>query len=450
MSPRKATVLGSGKSGLSVAKYLADKGYSVLISDTTDSDILKTRVEDYGIVDRVAIEGNGHSDKVYDTDFIVTSPGIPFDAPVLVDARKRGIEVIGDIELAYRDSNCKVVAVTGSNGKSTTVSLINHILRENGKESALCGNIGIPVIDEMPRLSENGIAVVEISSFQLESINTFTPHIAAIINLSPNHLDRHHSLEEYYNRKMSIVRNMNNGIIILNGNYRELAELAKNNTNNRVVFFGKHIDGFEYLSIENRTITLTNLNGEITTICSLENFTLTGEHNNQNAMVASFIASTLGVRKKGIENSLETFRALEHRMEFVARKSGVSFYNDSKATTPESMAVAISAFEKGKVILIAGGKDKGGNFDAILDTIALCKEVVLIGSSAHYLDNKFSEVVPTTIVTSLDEAIAYSFEHAVDGDSILLSPGCASFDMFKNFEHRGDEFKSIVRELIND
>jgi len=450
--PARVTVIGSGGSGLAAAKYCAEKGCSVLLSDTADSESVQVRVREAGLDKLIRSEGDGHSESAYETDLVVVSPGVPSTAPLFIECKKRSIPVIGEVELGFRESSASFVAVTGSAGKSTTVSLIDSVLRTAKKESVLCGNIGTPVITVAPTLSEYGIAVVEISSFQLETIDTFAPKIAVILNLAPNHLDRHASLEEYYGAKYEIAQNMNNGLLVLNGNQPELIAFGqKQKEKNRVLFFGKSVEGFDSVISKNGIVHFVDSKGIQSEYASLHSLTLKGEHNILNALVAAAVAHEVGISPELFTQGLGEFTGLAHRMEKVGTINGITCFNDSKATTPESMAVALNSFASKAVMLIAGGKDKGGDFKSITKLVAdKCRFVFLIGTATEKLETLWDGSVNVIVAKDLRDAVIRAIAAGYAGDNLLLSPGCASFDMFRSFEDRGDQFRAIVQEFADE
>jgi len=452
MIPAQVTIIGSGVSGIEAARLCVEHGAEVLLSDTTTKTIVEERVRHAGLLGKITFEGDSHSDAVYNSDLVVVSPGVPQSAPIFKECYKRNIKVIGEVELGFQQSIAQFVAVTGSAGKSTTVSLIDAVLKSANKETALCGNIGTPVAEVAPKLSEEGIAVVEVSSFQLETIETFAPKIAVILNLAPNHLDRHSSIEEYYGAKFDIAKNMSGGTVILNGEQDELVQFGKvQSEKNSVIFFGKVIEGFDSFIEVSGDLVLQKSNGTEIKYGSLDNLQLAGDHNRLNAIVAGAVCQQCGVTREEFSVGIGMFKGLPHRMEKVTEINDVTYINDSKATTPESMAAALSSFEENSVILIAGGKDKGGDFDSITKLIeSKCKSVILIGDATEKIRSAWRNAVNCVAVDSLKDAIVSAKSEAEYGNTVILSPGCASFDQFKNYVDRGDQFRTMVKELIND
>ncbi len=446
--PTRVTVIGCGVSGIAAAAYLVSQGVSVFLSDGSSSSVVAQKVAAADLTEKLTFEGGGNSEKVYNTDLVVLSPGVPIDSPLVVELQKRDIPFIGEMELGFQASFAPFVAVTGSTGKSTTVSIIDCILSHAERERALCGNIGTPVIEAAPKLSNDGIAICEVSSFQLETIKTFQPAVAVILNLAPNHLDRHASLKEYYQTKFRIVENMVDGLIILNGLQKELVDFGKQISQNRVLFFGTGVAGFDSVIEEEGEIFFLDREGKRCSYGSMENLPLVGYHNRQNALVAAAIASHYDIPATVFEQGLSFCKGLPHRMEFVAEQAGVRFFNDSKATTAESVEAALRGFEDHSVHLIAGGKDKGADFGSLQGLVKQkCCVVYAIGEAAETVKTAWGDEI-TQLYSTLKLAIESASEQSCSGETILLSPGCASFDMFDNFVDRGNQFKTIVRELI--
>jgi UDP-N-acetylmuramoylalanine--D-glutamate ligase len=447
--PKSISVIGSGVSAIEVAKFAISKGIDVFISDSAKGSIVKERLENSGLKD-IEFEGDGNSEKVFESEIIVVSPGVPITANVIVGAKKRDIRVIGAMEFGFQNSVADFVAVTGSAGKSTTVSLINELFKSADIEVELCGNIGTPVIAKASRLSKNGVAVCEVSSFQLETIESFAPKIALILNLAPNHLDRHSSLDEYYSTKFRIIENMSEGALIINGNDERLVEFIKSgiNKNLEIISFGKVLDGYTSLVEKSGKVEIYT-NGISTVYGSLENLQLIGKHNILNALATAAVAFVCRIPAINYETALDNFGGLEHRLEFVDEINNIKFYNDSKAITPESIVAAVSDFSDGSVRLIIGGKDKGGDFKAIKSLLKdKTLKLYIIGDCSNNLSNIYAEL-PHEIYETLDGAIKSAFNESSSGEVVLLSPGCASFDMFRNYIDRGLQFKRVVREIAS-
>ena len=424
----RISIVGAGISGIGAAKTALANGHRVFLSDTKPKRTLEEELKKADIFHEIAFEAETNSDKIYNADLIIVSPAVPRFSPIFENAKKRGVEVIGELEFAFRCSKCRWVVVTGSTGKSTTTAMLNAIFDETQIPHCLCGNIGFSAAQTAVKLPPNGVAICEVSSFQLETIKNFKPDAAILLNLYPNHLDRHASIEEYYSTKMRIFENMKDGLIILNGddeNVKEYGKKINNAAQNTVVKFTKDL-------------CLTKI--------KFTDMKLAGNHNKLNAEAAAAAAKFFGIEEKFIQNAVNNFCGLEHRMEFCKEIKGVRFYNDSKSTTGESMLAAISGFGEKRVHLIAGGKDKGVPFGEYTGAIKkYCKNVYAIGEAAKRIGDCWGETVIQS--QTMDNAVRTALKNGESGDAVVLSPACSSFDQFKNFEDRGEQFKEIVRTL---
>ncbi len=354
------------------------------------------------------------------------------------------------MELGFRSSKATFLAVTGSTGKSTTVSLLGEALKAGGKDAVVAGNIGVPVISIVPSLNENSFVVAEVSSFQLETIDQFRPSGAAILNFMKNHLDRYKSEEDYYNAKKEIARNFSKeNYLVVNANDSRLCGwAAKMNEKARVIYFGAKVNGFDCFWIENDLIRY-RLGGNSGDLFNVKEMFLQGRHNHENACAAAALAMAAGADVNGIAQGICSFKGLKHRLEYVEKIENVRFFNDSKSTTAESILVAVKAFPKG-VHLIAGGKDKFCDFSIVNDVIVNhVKDITLIGEAAERMQEQWRGLVPIKRSATLDDAVNEAVKDAVNGDVVVFSPGCSSFDMFKNYEERGEVFKNIVLQRKN-
>lgn len=447
--PARVTVMGAARSGIAAARYLMEHGVSVFLSDSCPAEKLDFILASNKLA-HVAHEAGEHTEKVLDSDAIVLSPGVRSDLWLLKQARRRGVPVWSEMELGFRQSSAEFLAVTGSSGKSTTVSLLGEIMKASGRPTVVAGNIGTPVISVAPRLSEDGVVVAEVSSFQLETIDTFMPHVAAVLNLMKNHLDRYESEEDYYNAKKEIARNMDPECrLILNARDRRLrawADDVARQTN--IAFFGARESGYPCAWKENGALMLTDASGRAEKVLDVQEMKLKGRHNVENAAAAAMMARSAGVALEPIAEGLRTFEGLPHRLQFVGMYNGVSWYNDSKSTTAESVRVAIAAFG-GNVHLIAGGRDKGCDFTVVRDVLPThVKQVVLLGEAAGRMHGVWRDLAPITRVGSLAQAVERAAAEAEAGDVVVFSPGCSSFDMFRNYEERGLAFMNMVREMV--
>jgi UDP-N-acetylmuramoylalanine--D-glutamate ligase len=422
---KKVTVFGLGRSGLSAAKKLIALGADVR---GTDANPLLDANVFTGL--GVEVELGGHSSRIIEgDDLIVVSPGIHLDIPVLAEAKEKSIPIISEIELASRILAKPIIAVTGTNGKTTTTTLIGEMLKAGGKRVAVAGNIGLPLVDVDDAALD--YIVAEISSYQLESIVNFKPYISVILNIQPDHLERHHSMQEYIEQKARIFLNQaGDDYLVYNQDDPAVVAMVKK-AKARLVPFSKSNAGI---------ITLPP--GLIK---------IPGRHNLENALAAAQAAYLCGVKKETVAEVLRTFPGVEHRIEYVTSVSGVEFYNDSKGTNPDSTLVAIETFKDRGIVLILGGRDKGVSLEALSRAVKeRVKAVVLIGEAAPIFETALKAVGYDAIYKagfSLPDAVRNAFSLTEHGDIVLFSPACASFDMFNNYEERGRAFKELCQNL---
>ena len=408
---KRVTVIGAARSGIAVAETAHRLGGKAKISEAKPAGTLEIDLK------HIEIEWGGHTEPfIKDSDYLVLSPGVRQDIEPLKWAKAAGIEVMGEIEFAYRLCPCPIVAVTGSNGKTTTVHLIRDILHKAGRRAVLCGNVGSPFSKHVLDLQPDDIAVLEISSFQLESTITFKPHVAVWLNFSQNHLDRHKNLQEYFQTKAKIFANQGkNDYALLNVDQGEFAALAKT-LKAQVIFF-------------NGADTMEGIQ-------------------NPNQLAAIAAAKVLGVSGSLARQVCLDFKGVEHRQEIVRTLEGVDYINDSKSTTPEAGRWALTHLTK-PMVMICGGSDKHLDFSYLKPLVKnKVKKMVVIGETKDILQRIFADSVPVEACASLPEAVNAAKRAAAVGDCVVLSPMCASFDMFKDYEHRGRVFKEIVNQLI--
>jgi UDP-N-acetylmuramoylalanine--D-glutamate ligase len=424
----RVTVLGMGKSGLSAAEKLSKVGARLLVSES------KTTIPAF-VLDRLnriraEIELGGHTaNAVERADLIIVSPGVHLDIPVLQEAKAKGIPVISEIELAYYFLKKPIIAVTGTNGKTTTATLLGEMLKEGGKKVAVAGNIGQPLVEVDD--SKLDFTIAEVSSYQLETIDQFKPWISMILNIQPDHLERHHTMEEYVSQKSRVFMNQTfDDYLVYNQDDPYVAQMVKG-AKAKLVAFSKNQS--DILPLDPREIRIP------------------GRHNLENAIAAAQAAYLCGLPKEKIAEVLRDFPGVEHRIEYVTTVRGIQFYNDSKATNPDSTLVAIDTFKGKGVILILGGRDKGVSLESLGQSVKEnVKEVVLIGEAAPRFEAALRAAGFNAIHQagfSIEEAVKTAFSLASAGEIVLLSPACASFDMFENFEERGKVFKEICLGL---
>jgi UDP-N-acetylmuramoylalanine--D-glutamate ligase len=379
---------------------------------------------------------------------VVVSPGVPTDLPDLIKFADDGVAIIGEIELAYMFSKGKIIGVTGTNGKTTTTSLIDQILRAYYDSSFVVGNIGIPYTQMVTSTKASSVTVAEISSFQLETIRTFEPDVSLILNITPDHLDRHHTMENYIDAKINITKNqLEDKVCILNYEDEELRRRQKE-INAKVLFFSSEQRLRNGIFLENDTIIYNN-GIEDKVICDIHELKLLGKHNYENVMAAVMATISIGVPLDIIIDEIKKFVSVEHRIEYVKEVHGVKYYNDSKGTNPDAAIKAVEAMVT-PTLLIAGGYDKESSYDEWIDSFnGKIKKLVLIGQTKEKIaktarEKGFEDI---EMADSLEEAVKICREFASKGDSVLLSPACASWGMFKNYEERGNEFKRLVNEI---
>lgn len=447
--PRRAGILGAGRSGLAAAAYFRSKGVDIFISDSCAVEKLEALLSAHGLA-LAAHEGGGHTAALLQTDLIVISPGARSDLPILLQARARGIPVWSELELGFRASEANFLAVTGSTGKSTTVSLLGEALKAGGKETAVAGNIGIPLIGITAGLPRDAWIAAEVSSFQLEGIDRFRPRAGAVLNLFKNHLDRYRTENDYYAAKKRIADNFTkDNYLVLNVHDARLTAWANAmNKRTNVIFFGSMPgpgDGFWY--DEGAGAIRYRFGGARGTILDVRDMLIKGRHNFENAAAAAALARIAGIGDAAVGRGFAGFRGLPHRLEFSGEAAGVRYYNDSKSTTAESVLCAVTAFAA-RVHLIAGGRDKGCDFSLIKPAFGrqVC-DVYLIGEAADRMQGEWGGIVPVYRCATLDEAVMTAARHGLPGDVVVFSPGCSSFDMFADYEERGDRFKAIVASL---
>jgi UDP-N-acetylmuramoylalanine--D-glutamate ligase len=444
---QKLVILGAGESGVGAALLGTRNGYEVFVSDGGPiAPRFKNELENASISFEECTHDTG---RLLRADLVVKSPGIPEKAPIVQAIRQAGIPLISEVEFAYRFAgDSKLIAITGSNGKSTTTALTYHLFRTAGMNCAMVGNIGYSFARQVA-LDPKPLYVAEISSFQLDDIDTFRPDVAILTNITEDHLDRYdYKMENYIRSKFSITRNQRPTDVFI---FCDDDPVTVDHINNypiqskRVpITMNKELPQGAYLT--NAKMYLKWKNEEVA--MSIEDFAIKGKHNQYNSMAASMAATALDIRKEKIREALQTFESLEHRMEKIATVKGIEFVNDSKATNVNSTWYALESMTK-PVILILGGVDKGNDYSLLLDLVAeKVKAIVCLGVDNQKIHDAFGDTIPLILDTqSAQDAVQTAFQVANKGEVVLLSPACASFDLFKNYEDRGDQFKKAVKEL---
>ena len=444
---KKVLVVGLGKSGLAAALFLRHRGAQVTVSDIRSAEALAKDIPAL-LEEGINVEAGGHGLLTFRRqDLIVVSPGVPLDTPELVQAKGFGRPVIGELELAARFLKGKILAVTGSNGKTTTTSLLGEILENAGMPTLVGGNIGVPVVALIDESTDQTWSVLEVSSFQLESTEQFHPAIAVILNITPDHLDRHGSFENYALTKERIFAAQDErDYVVLNAdNVRAAAAAARSKAS--VYWFSLENEVDQGAWVEGGSIKFRfEKDAAVESVMQLSGIPLKGEHNVENVLAAVCAARLAGASVEATRAAVESFKAVEHRLEYVATLNGVDIYNDSKATNVDATAKAIAAFPSG-IHLIMGGKDKNSDYTQLSDLLrARVRAVYTIGSAAAKIESQLRGVVSIHSCETLEKAVSAVAAAARPGEVVLLAPACSSFDQFESYEHRGRVFKELVNE----
>jgi UDP-N-acetylmuramoylalanine--D-glutamate ligase len=440
---KRVLVVGLGRSGVASALFLKSRGAQVTVSDSKPEDQLRNEIPvllDHGI----AVETGRHGDRTFrNQDLIVVSPGVPVGAPPLVQARAMGEPVIGEIELASEFIAGPIVAITGSNGKTTTTTLVGEILSKSGKNTLVGGNIGTPAISLVEKASSETTVVLEVSSFQLETIRAFRPKVAVILNITPDHLDRHRTFQAYVDAKARIFENQKAGdFAVLNADDPTCVDLA-GRTRAKMFWFSRKHEVEQGSFVHKGEIGFRNSRGE-QTIMAVSEVPLKGAHNVENVLAAICTGVLMGCSPESISKVVREFKAVEHRLEFVANVNGVDYYNDSKATNVDATIKALESFPA-NIHLILGGKDKGSDYTVLNHLLReRVKAVYTIGAAAEKIQSQIKGAAKVVSAGTIEQAVKEASSAAQTGDIVLLAPACASFDQFQNYEHRGRAFKELV------
>lgn len=449
MEINTAIVAGTGKSGISATKLLVNHGVKVYLFDENKDRDIEAIKEKTGDSELVKIElGELGEDALSSSQLMVISPGIPVDAPFTDVVRNAGIPIWSEIELAYHYGKGKIAAITGTNGKTTTTALVGEIVKAHNAKTIVVGNIGIPYTELCDTTDDDSDTVAEISSFQLETVIDFHPNVSAILNLTPDHLNRHYTFENYGNVKFSITKNQTmDDVTVLNyddEHTRAMGEKAKDHCH--VVYFSRLEKPAGGVYVEDGDIILEDGDTKIN-VLAIKDLKLMGAHNVENVLAAVGISYYMGVPVDVIRDVATSFKAVAHRIEYVDTIDGVAYYNDSKGTNPDAAIKGIQAMVA-PTFLIGGGYDKGSEYDEWIEAFdGKVKWLVLIGQTAQKIADCAKRHGFNSIIfeENLQDAVAYCHENAVDGDAVLLSPACASWGQFDNYEQRGDMFKEYVR-----
>jgi len=446
---KRVLVVGLGKSGLAAARFLKAQGARVTVSDARPATLIAELSEllEQGYM----VEAGSHGLLTFRRqDLIVVSPGVPMSTPELTQVRAMGAHIIGELELGAQYLQGQSVAVTGSNGKTTTTTLIGEILKAAGRTTLVGGNIGRPVTAMVEESTAESWSVLEVSSFQLETVETFKPKIALVLNITPDHLDRHGTFEAYAALKARVTEFQTaEDFLILNGEDKD-TQLIAAKTKAQIFWFSTRRPIKQGTFVFGESILFVPSEGANSErVMPVAEIPLAGGHNVENVLAAVCAARLAGVEAATIRRAVREFKAVEHRLEFVREVNGVRYYNDSKATNVDATLKAVEAFADG-VHLILGGKDKGSDY-RVLESLLRerVKTVITIGSAAEKIERQLDGVVKIERAETLERAVAFAHEAAVAGDTVLLAPACASFDQFENYEQRGRVFKELVQRLRN-
>ena len=445
LAGKRVLVVGLARTGMATALFSAGYGAAVTATDEKPETQLAEAAAKLRAAG-VTVELGGHRPEIFaEPDLIVVSPGVPAKLPQLEEARARGIPVWSEIELAWRLLRGKLIAITGSNGKTTTTSLVAHILKTANIPTLVGGNIGLPLLALVESSMDTTVTVAEISSFQLETIEAFRPEIGVLLNLTPDHLDRHASFEEYAHAKMRMFENqLERDASVLNADDPEITRRMP--SRGHIYWFSRQKRVAEGAFLRDDQIFFRSEGAEVA-LARRDDIQLRGEHNVENVLAGCAAAYLAGADPAAIANGVKTFQGVEHRLEFVAEVGGVNFYNDSKATNVDATVKAIEAFP-GPLIVILGGKDKGSPYAPLREPLRQRARLALvIGAAAEKIAAELGDAVALEHAGTMDRAVRIALDRAKPGDTVLLAPACSSFDQFENFEHRGRVFKELVGKL---
>jgi UDP-N-acetylmuramoylalanine--D-glutamate ligase len=446
LNNKRVLVVGLGRSGVASALFLKSRGARVTVSDSKTEDQLRNEIPvllDHGI----AVETGGHGDRTFQNqDLIVVSPGVPVDAQPLAQARALGEQVIGEIELASEFLFGPIVAITGSNGKTTTTTLVGKILANGGVKTMVGGNIGTPAITLAAEATPETAIVLEVSSFQLETIRSFRPKIAVVLNVTPDHLDRHRTFQAYVDAKARVFENQQpEDFAVLNADDPTCVDLA-HRSRAQVFWFSRKREVEQGAFVRKGEIFIRR-NGAEHAVMPVAEVPLKGAHNVENVLAAICAGDLMGCEPDSIRTTVHDFKAVEHRLEFVATVRGVDYYNDSKATNVDATIKALESFPA-NIHLILGGKDKGSDYTVLNELLrARVKRVYTIGAAAEKIHSHIKGATDIVSAGNMEAAVKHASASSQPGDIVLLAPACASFDQFQNYEHRGRVFKELVGNL---
>ena len=440
-------IIGSARSGLAAAKYLMALGKKVYLTDMNLSLLSQAMNSLPNLPVENFIFGKQPKISELGVEAVIISPGIPLSISPIIEAANLNITVLGEIELAFESTDAKIIGITGTNGKTTTTSLVGHLIQSHNYQSPVVGNIGIPMIEVAPQLSKNDVLVCELSSFQLATIINFRSHIALILNLTPDHLDRHHTLANYLEAKANILKNQRKEDKLILNQDDSLVFSLKNRAVGEVWTISQCSEVDRGIYLKDDLLILRDENDIV--LLSKNDLQIKGKHNVENAMGAALVAYLYGVSIEKIIERMKTFQGVSHRMEFVATIDNITYINDSKGTNPDATIKALESYNK-PIVLILGGKNKGSDFtDLIKLAKEKCRHVVVLGETRPLIVDALNKIgdIEYSECTNFEESVHIARQQAKNGDIVLLSPACASWDMFKSFEERGELFKKVVKEF---
>jgi UDP-N-acetylmuramoylalanine--D-glutamate ligase len=449
LEEKRFSVIGAARSGVAVARLLKSHGARVFLSEMAPAEKMQQARTELEQAD-IQYEFGGNSERILESEVIVLSPGVPSDAPLVAGAAAKGLRIVSEIEVASWFCPAPILAVTGTNGKTTTTTLLGRIFDDAKRDSVVAGNIGIAFSQVVGTLTDRSTAILEVSSFQLDFVETFRPRVAILLNITPDHLDRYnHSFDNYAAAKCKVFRNQEMGDTLV---YNWDDPVTRSSVEKfirpsvRKLPFSTRKQLAEGARLVNGHVCI-RMNGEESDVIAAREISIKGEHNMYNAMAAALASKAMGVPTPSLRATLKNFKGVEHRLEFVRDVNGISYVNDSKATNVDSVWYALQSFDR-PIIVMLGGRDKGNDYSALVELVRRnVKAVVAIGESADKVVRAFTPIVHVSKAKSMEEAVHTAAGLASAGDVVLLSPACASFDWFENYEHRGRAFKQIVATL---
>jgi UDP-N-acetylmuramoylalanine--D-glutamate ligase len=454
LKEKKVLVFGSGISGVAASRLLLIKGAEVILYDgnlSLDADEIKKEILD-GIQGEVkVILGKLPTEVLNSLDLTIMSPGVPTDLPDVIKMKEKNIPVWGEIELAFVLGKGNVLAITGTNGKTTTTALLGEIMKKYSDSTFVVGNIGNPYTSVVLDTKPDSVVVAEMSSFQLESIHTFRPRVSAILNITPDHLNRHHTMEAYIDAKRNITQNQTSTDFCVLNDADELTRGFGEKVSAEVLYFSSQRKLEKGIYLDQGNIII-NIAGKPEKICHVNELKVLGTHNYENVMAAAVMAAAFGVPTEIIRETITAFQGVAHRIEFVAENTGVAYYNDSKGTNPDAAIKGIQAMNR-PTFLIGGGYDKDSSYEEWIRAFdGKVKKLVLLGATREKINETAKKLgfTDTVLVDEFEEAVRFCVKHAQPGDAVLLSPACASWGMFQNYEERGDKFKELVLQLSQE